>query len=231
MLKILATHARPSRALELYRASGAVGVLFPELERLSGVEPKSAPEEISAEWKDALAMVDALPVGRPHLRLAGLLRGLSPDESAAILVRLKLSNTVTDSVARLAAVSPLPGADATDADVRRWLSRLGADRMTSVARLDLAEARTHAGAEPRPAAIVERWQRARTILRGAPPLTVGALKIDGRGLRAMGLKPGPIFGEILDQLLEEVLEDPALNEPTALEFRVAEINAQRKPDG
>lgn len=231
LLKILATHARPSRALELYRASGAVGVLFPELERLSGAEPKSSPEEPSAEWKDALAMVDALPVGRPHLRLAGLLRGLSPDESVAILIRLKLSNVVTDSVARLAAASPLPGADETDADVRRWLSRLGADRMTSVARLDLAEARTHAGAEPRPAAIVERWQRARTILRGAPPLTVGALKIDGRGLRAMGLKPGPIFGEILEQLLEEVLEEPALNEPTALECRVSEISAQRKSDG
>jgi hypothetical protein len=60
---------------------------------------------------------------------------------------------------------------------------------------------------------------------------VGALKIDGRGLRAMGLKPGPIFGEILEQLLEEVLEEPALNEPTALECRVSEISAQRKSDG
>ena len=231
LLKILATHARPSRALELYRTSGAVGVLFPELERLSVTEPKSALGEPSVEWNDALATVDALPLGRPHLRLAGLLRGMSSDESAAILVRLKLSNIATDAVARLAAASPLPGADETDADVRRWLSSLGADRMTPVARLDLARARTQARAEPRPAAVIESWRRVRAILRGAPPLTVGALRIDGRGLRALGLKPGPMFGEILGQLLEEVLEDPLLNEPLTLERRVAEISAQYRSHG
>ena len=33
----------------------------------------------------------------------------------------------------------------------------------------------------------------------------------------MGLKPGPHFGDILDFLLDQVLEEPALNRESALE--------------
>ncbi len=35
--------------------------------------------------------------------------------------------------------------------------------------------------------------------------------MNGRDLIAMGLKPCPRFGEILDHLMDQVLEDPALN--------------------
>jgi tRNA nucleotidyltransferase (CCA-adding enzyme) len=46
-----------------------------------------------------------------------------------------------------------------------------------------------------------------------PPLSVGDLAIGGRELQDMGLRPGPRFGEILDELLERVMDDPSLNEP------------------
>jgi tRNA nucleotidyltransferase (CCA-adding enzyme) len=42
------------------------------------------------------------------------------------------------------------------------------------------------------------------------------LAVDGRDLIALGLKPGPRFGRILDALMERVLEDPGLNRRASL---------------
>jgi tRNA nucleotidyltransferase (CCA-adding enzyme) len=46
------------------------------------------------------------------------------------------------------------------------------------------------------------------------------LAISGRDLIDMGMKPGPRFGRILEELLDLVLEDPTLNEAEALISRV-----------
>jgi hypothetical protein len=43
-------------------------------------------------------------------------------------------------------------------------------------------------------------------------MTPEQLAIDGEGLlRELGLRPGPVVGRLLDELMEAVLEDPALN--------------------
>jgi tRNA nucleotidyltransferase (CCA-adding enzyme) len=46
---------------------------------------------------------------------------------------------------------------------------------------------------------------------------VGELALDGGDLIRMGMKPGPQFRRVLEELLEQVLEDPALNAPERLE--------------
>ena len=38
------------------------------------------------------------------------------------------------------------------------------------------------------------------------------MKINGSDLIAMGVKPGPGLGDILDQIYEQVLDDPELND-------------------
>ena len=44
------------------------------------------------------------------------------------------------------------------------------------------------------------------------PITVGQLKLTGSDLVTdLGMRPGPIFGGILNALLAEVLEDPTKN--------------------
>ena len=58
--------------------------------------------------------------------------------------------------------------------------------------------------------------RARAVLRQRPPLEVKDLAIGGQDLKALGLKPGPRFGEILRELLERVTDDPELNTREAL---------------
>jgi tRNA nucleotidyltransferase (CCA-adding enzyme) len=53
-------------------------------------------------------------------------------------------------------------------------------------------------------------------VRERPPLGVGELAIGGAELRELGLPPGPLYGEILSELLERVTDEPALNQREAL---------------
>ncbi len=105
--------------------------------------------------------------------------------------------------------------------MRRWLSRHGPDRLNPLARLELAHARTLG--EERCRAVVAAWRRARDTVRAGPPLALPDLALDGRGLIALGMKPGPRFGDILDALLEWVLEDPERNRADLLEEKAMEV--------
>lgn len=204
LLKTLSADPRPSAALELWVASGAVAALLPEL----------AERTVGAAWARTRAAVDALPRGRPLLRLAALLHVVAPEPAAALLLRLRLSNAQTDAVARWALAPPPPAASRPAAEVRRWLSRVGREHARPAVRLALARAR--AGDGDPPAAVAAAWLRAREVLAADPALEVGELAIDGRDLIGMGLRPGPRFGTILDALLERVLDDPSLNRPAPL---------------
>ncbi|HSG07785.1 MAG TPA: CCA tRNA nucleotidyltransferase [Longimicrobiales bacterium] len=206
LLKILGDDRRPSGALELYRRSGALGVLYPELQETVS----NAPER----WDGLLRMIDHLPPGRPLMRLAALLRPLSPRDAAQILMRMKISNVQADEVARRAGAPAMPGAGASDADVRRWLSQVGRQRLAALGRLELARARN--GGPVAPDSVVASWRRCRQILAQKPPLDVGDLAVDGRDLIRMGLRPGPRFGTLLSELLNWVLDDPARNEAVTL---------------
>ncbi len=172
-------------------------------------------------WTLAVARVSELPPGRPWLRLAALLRDVPPEGAAALLVRLRLSNRQTDEVARLAGAPPLPGADESPEAVRRWLGEVGPDRLAALARIELADARARArlGLGGDPGAVVRAWRAARAVRAARPPLTVRDLAIDGRDLVALGLRPGPRFGRILDALLSWVLEDPERNRREVLRER------------
>lgn len=213
LMKVLGDDPSPARALRLYGDSGALRVLYPELDAVRRQDPDA--------WDRRLAVIEALPAGRADLRLAALLRGLAGQAVAAVLVRLRLSNRMTDDVAHLAGAEPMPDADAPDADVRRWLSRHGPERLNPLARLELADARTVG--DERCRAVVDAWRRARDVLRTGPPLALSDLALDGRGLIALGMKPGPRFGDILEELLAWVLEDPERNRADVLEEKALEV--------
>ena len=55
------------------------------------------------------------------------------------------------------------------------------------------------------------------------PISVGMLKIDGRRLIELEIKPGPRMGWTLHALLEEVLDDPTKNTEEYLEKRALEL--------
>jgi tRNA nucleotidyltransferase (CCA-adding enzyme) len=75
--------------------------------------------------------------------------------------------------------------------------------------------RLHWQADPSP--VLDLLHRLRAELRAGIPLRVEDLALNGRDLIALGLKPGPRFGEILEDLMDRVLQDPSLNTRDRLE--------------
>ncbi len=55
----------------------------------------------------------------------------------------------------------------------------------------------------------------------AAPLTIGDLAVDGTDLMGIGVVQGPGLGQILSDLLDEVLVDPTLNTKPRLLERAA----------
>ncbi|MEJ2203686.1 MAG: CCA tRNA nucleotidyltransferase [Gemmatimonadota bacterium] len=220
LVKVLDADPTPSVALDLYARSGALAVLYPEI--------ASQATGDGDRWSRRLNAVDWLPRGRPFLRLASLLRPLDSRGAAQILLRLRLSNAQIDETARLASASRLPPARASAAEMRRWLSAVGAQRLSAVARLELAEARGN-GDPGAAESVAASWRAARRLLSEGPPLSVSDLAVDGGNLIRMGLKPGPTFGRLLESLLSWVLEDPSRNQVSLLEERAKEILRQGGP--
>jgi tRNA nucleotidyltransferase (CCA-adding enzyme) len=255
LVKILDADPAPRRSLELYAASGALAVLYPELYALrSGTSPardpvgpvgpvgdlaRASPDGAggSRAWELSMETVQALPSGRPLLRLAALVRELEPRDAVAMLMRLRLSNAQADETAHRAGAAPLPPPEADDRAFRRWLSLSGQGRLAALARLDLARAYAQgrleaaAGSADGVDRVVASWRRARAVRAAKPPLEVGSLALDGRGLIQLGLKPGPHFGRILDALLDWVLDDPARNRGDLLEERALELAAEESGRG
>ena len=216
LLKALDQHRIPSRTLSLYAKAGALGVLYPELDEL-----RTADHSIALNrWEFTLASIDELPPGNAFLRLAQFLHLLDPKKVVGILVRLRFSNAQTDETSQQASASALPGLDANDEAIRRWLSSNSPERLNALARLELARARAHPSVIKTPAEVVDSWRRARLIRATGVPLSISDLAIGGNDLIRIGLRPGPNFSRILEDLLDFVLTDPTQNERGILRAHV-----------
>jgi tRNA nucleotidyltransferase/poly(A) polymerase len=235
--KVLSEDRRPSGALALYSASGVLEALYPELAHLEECQRPEFQEDL---WTHSLLLVDRLPDHRPRLRLAALLHGVGVpgpteseasdprirgrDRTVAIMVRFRFSNAETAEVSGLVALGlEAPVNLESRADLRRWLHEAGPDRLHDFGRLWAAKARLDHrrwGVDGREVARVIR--RLRNERRRRPPLRLEDLAVNGRDLIHLGLKPGPLFGEILETLMDRVLEDPTLNHADRLKAMVEE---------
>ncbi len=208
----------PSRGFAVMHEHGLLAITAPEIVALS---------QRSISGQDGLSLalrrVDLCPA-RPELRLAALLGDLHEDAASAadaadaVLSRLRYSNAERKWITRLVRHQALPFTEAlTDAELRRWLRRVGPDLYRDLC--DIARARLNAGARadadgphPELEALAQLEQRALAELARRPPLSLSDLAIDGKQLIAdAGFRPGREIGNALEALLEQVIEDPALN--------------------
>ena len=256
LVKVLSKTACASAALSLYAASGALAVLYPELDALVGLGSAEG-DAANDAWARSLRAVDALPATRSLLRTATLLHAVGMPAARTrdlrggwrftgheqrggavaegIARRLRFSNAEVERIARLVRhQSDLFPPDARSPIVRRWMRALGPDLLNDLWRLRFALWRADAGppggpgVAARPDDLIERWRMARAVRSQGAPLSVGELAIGGAELKELGLSPGPRFGELLRVLLDRVLDDPALNTRERL-LQLAREELERNP--
>jgi tRNA nucleotidyltransferase (CCA-adding enzyme) len=240
LLKVLREVQPPSISLRLYEECGGLAHLYPELQACVGVADGDADV-----WTHLLGAVDRVPRPRTGLRVAALLHDAGkavasdPAEHAAagaavahrLMKRLKFSNAEIDRAVHLVAQhSDFPPADAPDPELRRWLRRIGREYVNDLFRLRIADLRARAEDDPRLEAANRLWKRVHGELGREAPLEIGDLAIGGAELRALGLPPGPLYGEILRGLLERVTDDPSLNQRETLMEMVREGISEQAED-
>ena len=117
----------------------------------------------------------------------------------------------------------------SDAAVRRFVRRVGPESIAELFDLRLADALGNGTRDPDPRRLRAMARRIHHVLAGATALSVRDLAVDGDVvMRALDLPSGPQVGRVLERLLEEVLEDPALNTRERLLARLASL---RDPGG
>jgi tRNA nucleotidyltransferase (CCA-adding enzyme) len=181
----------------------------------------------------SLRTADALPASDPVLRLTGLLHDIGKattladghfyghedvgsELAGAMLRRLRFSGADIERVVRLVRRHMFAYEPAwTDAAVRRFIKRIGPERLDDLFALRRADNAASGIDEPPSAGLAEL--QARIVRELDAPLRTADLALDGDDLqRELGLQPGPVIGELLDRLLEAVLDDPRRNDREAL---------------
>jgi poly(A) polymerase/tRNA nucleotidyltransferase (CCA-adding enzyme) len=228
LVRLLADPAvTPSAALEHWERLGLLRTLLPEVQALRGV-PQGKP--IPGDALDhSLRSVDALPASDPILRMAALLHDVGKattaadghfighervgaEQAAAVMRRLRFGAAESSRVEHLVRHHMFGYQPAwTDAAVRRFIRRVGRDRIEDLFALRVADDAA-SGVVGNSAGLLEELRRRTRAQRDAP--AVGAsLAVDGHDLqRALEIAPGPEVGRLLDRLTEAVLDDPRLNE-------------------
>ncbi|MGC4091926.1 MAG: HDIG domain-containing protein [Polyangiaceae bacterium] len=238
---------QPSRAFEVMREHGMLAVSAPEL--LESVGCQQNRHHAFDVWGHALACLDNCPKS-PVLRLSGLLHDIGKPRTRAfsdktsdytfyehervgaemvdpILQRLRFSNEERDKITALVRHHLLCYDESwSDSAVRRWLRRVTPELAPELYQLAEADVRGKGKDATRDLAQIAALQaHATRLLTEGAALSVRDLKVDGRTLmQALGRKPGPWLGEVLRTLLDEVVEDPSLNDRERLLARATELS-------
>jgi tRNA nucleotidyltransferase (CCA-adding enzyme) len=146
-----------------------------------------------------------------------------------LLERLRFSNDERDRVEALVRHHLICWEPSwSDAAVRRWLRRVGPDLIENLYVLNRADV---LGKGRDVTEDLERLEGLKAhverVSTAGAAFSVSDLAIGGADLVKAGLRPGPLFGEILRALLDEVIEDPTRNEVERLLERALEIARDR----
>jgi tRNA nucleotidyltransferase (CCA-adding enzyme) len=228
--------SQPAKALHLARDTGVLAAVIPEFEPTFGFDleeerqPLPLDEHIFAVVQGAADENASLAV-----RLAALLHDLgkpSADGDHAdvgaeiadrVLTRLRYPTRMRAYVTRLVRSHSFEVEDKGEVDARRFL-RSNGDELA----FDLVahkEADLLSKNVPRPE--LENVDRFRRMLeeQQTQPHRISDLAVDGNDLIGIGFSEGPELGRALEALLDEVVEDPALNTRDALLERAERLRA------
>jgi tRNA nucleotidyltransferase/poly(A) polymerase len=229
----------PAKALRLARDTGVLVALVPEFEPSIGFDPRRPDRDPEAGPLDEhvfRVVQAAADAGTPlRVRLAALLHDLAKpigEEghaaegarlAAGVLRRLRYPTDLGRRVVEIVrhhTLRPGPG-DALEA--RRLLARHGDELALDLLDQWEADARGRRRT-PRSEERLEWLGRFRAVVEAerASPHRLADLAVDGDDLLRLGYEEGPALGRTLDELLEAVVEEPALNRRDVLLARARE---------
>jgi tRNA nucleotidyltransferase (CCA-adding enzyme) len=239
LVKLLAA-PRPARGIELMRETGLLEASVPEL--LEGVGVVQNRFHKYDVWGHTMATLDGAR-GSTVVKLGALLhdvgkpRSRAPKEGAPgefsffrheylgaematdICRRLKLSTEEREDVTALVAhhmffYQP----EWSDGTVRRFVRNVGTERLPALMALREADITGRGYGEDPEVETRELRERIEKVAAEDAALQVKDLALDGKDvMRILAIPPGRQVGQILERLLEQVLDDPALNTPERLE--------------
>ena len=243
---------QPSRAFEVMKDHGLLAITAPELMESVGCEQNRF--HAYDVWGHAMHCLDNCPK-HPILRIAGLLHDVGKPRTRAfsektedytfyeherigaemvhpMLERLRFSN---DERTRIVALvrHHLICYDGTwsDAAVRRWLRRVSPELVEDLYALSEADVQ----AKGKDASVdlqhlMELKAHVAKVVAEGAALSIKDLALDGGALiKELAIKPGPDVGRVLRALLEEVVEDPGLNNRDTLLARARKL-LESQPD-
>lgn len=151
---------------------------------------------------------------------------MGAEMSRVILRRLRMDNDTTDKVCRLVRFHDYGNGVAPDRRiVRRAVNKIGEDLFADfllVKKADLLAQSMYLRKEK--LSNLAAWDACyREICEAEECVSLRTLAVNGRDLITAGLQPGRELGDILKQLLDEVLETPEKNEKDYLISRAKEL--------
>ncbi len=220
---------QPKRAIELLDETGLLQTVLPELLEAKNVEQGG--HHTTDVWTHSLDALEASPATDPIVRLATLIHDIAKPQTMKLIngqptfynhevigariakkigQRLKLSKKDIDRLFILVRFHMFHYQEQnSDASIRRFMRNVGLEHLDDI--LDVREAdRLGSGARKTSWRLEEMKQR--MIEQLHQPMEVTDLAINGTDLmEEFSLKPGPILGTILTELLQVVLNDPDQN--------------------
>ncbi len=224
----------PSRAFEVMRRTGILEVTYPELLEQVGCEQNQW--HAYDVWDHTMRVLDESE-GDPVERVAALLHDVAKPRTRARsdetgdwtfyhhervgadmadrwLRDYRFSNQERELIVALVRHHLICyGSEWTDAAVRRFIKRVGPDRVEPLLRLGEADALGKGrNVEQELAALKELRGRIDEQVEQGGALTTQDLAIDGNDvMQHLEGGAGPVVGQVLRELLEQVIEDPSLN--------------------
>jgi tRNA nucleotidyltransferase (CCA-adding enzyme) len=240
---------RPSRAFDVMKDTGILGVSCPEL--LLGVGLEQNRYHTYDVWRHAMECMDAC-VGDPILRIAALFHDVGKPATRAfsektkdytfyehervgaeivdpICSRLRFSNDERARITHLVRHHLFHYDQWSDAAVRRWIQRVGRERLADLYALNEADLRAK-GREGPPdlEALTALKAHVERVLEAGAAFSTRDLAVNGNDLmRELGVAPGRILGDVLKELLDVAIQDPAKNTRDDLLAEARAILARR----